>query len=749
MDQNLLLDCFSATLQVNYSIRQQAELQLRQLVSAPGFLGACLNIMSSDSRDINLAIKKAAAVYFKNQVVKFWANDTDNRIDDDEKPIIKERLLPVIISSDYHIKQQLIPVLRLLVSYDYPQKWPSLLEDTVLLLQQVPVDPSRDEEYAHLYTGLLALSEVSRKFRWVTNEDRSSQLDPIITNIFPHLLDLGNSIIQNPQGITEFTAEILKLILKIYKFVTYYDLPHPLQNRDSLIAWGSFHGSIMNMSPPYYVINSSASDQEKSLLQISKCYKWSIANIYRLFQRYASSNLSKKFHYNDFRQMFTEEYLPHLVPTLFSLIEMWCTKERWLCLSFLYYLLQFLSHCVSQDSTWVLVESSSRNLVAHLIFPLLCSSDYVLDLFENDPQEYIHLNYDIYDSDSPDTAALGLLVTLVDKRLKYILDPIIAFVVSQFNVLQQQEENLDVAKGKEGSLRIMGGISHYLTIPQSPYCEQMEPFLLSYVFPNLNSKFEFLRARTLEVILKFSDIEFKEGSSIAAIVQGMLGPFESTEEVSLPIYLEASLGIQAFIHIEDFRQVLSGRVVNVMGKLLELSNEIDNDALSMVMQECVENFSEQLQPFGIHLMRKLVEQFMRLAVELNEASKLDVDDFTGDYDDNTDKIRAAIGLLNTMITVLLSFETSQEVCRSNEETFSAAVEFVLGNRMDDFMTEVGELIENSTFLLRSISPCMWNALIFFMTVSKTASPLCTWRSSFNVYEITYYMVCLIFRTILN
>lgn len=78
MDANLLLECFSATLQSDQSVRHQAELQLRQLVLTPGFLGGCLDIISSNNPAVSLPIKKAAAVFFKNRVVKYW--EVKNRI---------------------------------------------------------------------------------------------------------------------------------------------------------------------------------------------------------------------------------------------------------------------------------------------------------------------------------------------------------------------------------------------------------------------------------------------------------------------------------------------------------------------------------------------------------------------------------------------------------------------------------------------------------------------------------------------
>lgn len=282
MDANVLLECFAGTLQANQGVRQQAELKLKELSVTPGFLGGCLDIIgSSNSNLIDPNVCKAAAVYFKNRIVRYWRpSERSNSapqgstgtvfIDNDEKPIIKERILQVIVSSDYHIKQQLIPVLRVLVSFEFPKNWPTLLNDTGSLLQQVPsaadpANPILDEvNYSQLYTGLLCFSEVCRNFRWVKNEDRELELDPIIQQVFPHLLNIGNSIVQHPNEITEFKAEIIKLILKIYKFVTYYDLPKVLQTREAVFSWGSSTGRLLTYLPHSMFCKRSTAQRRKS-----------------------------------------------------------------------------------------------------------------------------------------------------------------------------------------------------------------------------------------------------------------------------------------------------------------------------------------------------------------------------------------------------------------------------------------------------------------------------------------------------
>lgn len=696
MDANTLLQCFSGTLEASASIREGSELQLRHLSRQPGFLGASLDIIAAS--DVPHGIRKAAAVYFKNRILRFW-NNQDDAIDAGEKPIIKERLVPVLASVDHQTRHQLIPVLRVLVSADYNDQWPALISQTGELLQQL------DDTLA-LYTGVLCFSEIARSYRWVTNSERLAELDPLISQVFPHLLNVGNAILSSE--VSELTAEMLKLILKTYKFVTYYDLPKVLQTHEALVAWGQFHCSVTKMEPPSYVVADSMLELDRTQTQIAKCYKWSVANIERLFRRYALRDLSAKFKYDNFRAVFVLEFVPHLMSVYLSLIESWCTGSRWLGTTTLYHLLEFLSHCVTQKETWAIFLPYAENIVSHLIFPLLIPSEETLELFEVDPADYINLKMDNFDELEPDIAALGLLVTLASKRKKTTLEPIVSFSFTQLSTLLQLPDDLEVARKKDGAMRLIGGVSHLLTTEKSPYYSQMEKFLTELVFPNFSSKHEFLVARTLDVCAKFSDLTFHDPQAISTLYQGILQPFTTDSTTCMPILLQGSLAIQAYLHDGQFKQILSNIIVPTMSRLLQLSGEIDNEAVSVVMQECVENFSEQLQPFGVELMKNLVEQFIKLAQGLIEAADVDIDEFEGDYVDTGDKAMAALGLLNTMITVLLSFENSRDVCIKLEETFSPAIDIVLQNDLDDLLADIAELIENSIFLLRSVTPLMWS-----------------------------------------
>ncbi|KAK6201532.1 armadillo-type protein [Scheffersomyces amazonensis] len=722
MDPHLLLECFSATLQGNQEIRLHAETQLRDLTLQPGFLGACLDIISSeDSQQIPHGVKLATGVYFKNRIVRFWNENSPEqlRIDHDEKPYIRSRILSVLVKSDYNTKQQLIPALRTMIANDFI-KWNKLLSETGNLLQSIPSVVTKDEDLSSLYTGLLCFAEISRTFRWVENDSRSEKLYPMINLAFPHLLAVGNSLIScDNNNFTELMAECLKLILKIFKYVTYYDFPEPLRQPESFSHWLKFHQSVLNLPTPKY-IGDTLSEQEKSFFQISKCYKWSIANIFRIFTRYGYSNsLSKKFKYKEFQKYFGAEISSGLINYYFSIVEQLCNKTKWISSQAIYYLLELFAQCIINKQTWQFIKPYYDTLIRYFIYPILCPDDTSLELFDTDPHEYISIYFDINDEfDSPDIAALGFLVTLLHKRSQTTLETIVNMIYQELNELQQQEETLQVAKRKEGMLRIVANVAPYLINPATNDINQLQNFLSALVIPNLNSKYEFLCARTLDVLNNFSDISFTNLDPLI-IYQGIITNFN--EKDNLVIKFESALSIRAYLSHDQFKSILSTMIIPVMSKLLYLSNEIDNDAIAVVMQECVESFSEQLQPFGVELMTKIVEQLLRLVTEINEMNQNE--NYDEDDEDNnaqSDKIMAAIGLLNTMITVLLSFENSQETCLKLEEIFEPVIQYVLINKLDDFLSEIGELIENTTFLLRSISPAMWR--IFELLYSSFMEP---------------------------
>lgn len=732
MDSEILLGCFSGTLEADPNIRRQAEDELTRLATNPGFLKGCMDIHdfgSDQLQGIPLSYRIASAVYFKNKILKCWGiTDTSNanHIPIPEKHYIKSKLLVIITNNEYNIKQQFLSALKLIITIDYPHSWPELLEQTGIYFQltagtnnEFPLD---ENQLNKLYTGLVSLLEIVRKYRWLKNNEREAVLDPIIEQSFPYLLIVGNLLISKSEYLTEFSSEILKLILKIYKFATYYDLPIPLQQKHLIISWGQLHGDIINMNLPSYTANRN--ERDKDLLQISKALKWSLANLNRLLSRYITSSRV----YKEFKTIYCNEFLPYLIKNLIKIIELWCSHQKWLNLSALYNLIEILSNAIDIKCLWLLVKPLLETLIHYFIYPIIGLTDEKIELFDQDPHEYIQLSFNIFlhDFNSPDIAAIKFLNRLLESRKKYSFDLVVNFVYQELYALVQKQvdnngdDTLSDAIKKESLLRIIGSISPHLLYRKNKYYDEMEEFLMKLIVPNFSSNYKFVVARTFEIIGKFSDLEFKLEQNLNLVMYHILKNFRDNLEDNIIINLENALAIQSYLHIPQFKEHLSVIILPVMSRLLDISNEIDNDTISVVMQECVENFSEQLQPFGVELIYKLVESFMRIVTEMEETgagtatsdnNKLDsMLVGGGGGEDHNDKIIAAIGILNTIITVLLSYENKPVIIQELTHILIPMVKYVLNSKNDNYLSEIGEIIENLIYLNKSVTPELYEIL---------------------------------------
>lgn len=699
-----LLPLFKGTLVLDIQIRSTAETQLSALKSQPGFLEACVYIINSANSIPTKQDRIAAAVYFKNTINKLWPA----QILDEEKLFIKSNFVPILHFCDHNIKQQLLPTLRILILCELAS-WSEIFTHTKELLDAkfTPQDFFNDDALNGVYTGLLCISEVTRSFRWIKNDQRS-ELDTIIEEFFPNILHIGQILLSLLDQLTEFKAEILKLVLKCYKFVTYFDLPTPLQKPELVLEWGQFHGSLINMKLPDYVYNSRLLEQEKNLLQILKVLKWSLANINRMMSRYTTNKKSK---YEAFHTLFVNNFLPYLILNLIQIVDNWCQGMIWLNLLTLYFMIEILRNSLSSKALWLEIKPILPKLIENFFYPIIVLDDTKVDTFDTDPHEYINLTFSLFvdNTNAPDVAAVNFIKHLLDLRRKTSFPVIMNLIHENLVLLSDAQETLEVAKKKEALLRVIGAISsHLVNSHENVYYSQMEEMVLRLVLPNVNSQYKFLVARAYDTLGNFSDLSFTDEGNFNLVIYEILKNFHDNKEDNLVVCLENSLCIQSFLHNDQFKENLSVIILPVISKLLDLSNEVDNDAISVVIQECVENFSDQLQPFGVDLVYKLVDNFMRI---LNEQTADETQDNNEEPEPvDEDKIIAGIGILNTIVTVLLSFESNEIMIKELTKILTPMIKFILSHKNENYLSEVSEIIENLVFLNKQVSPDLLDLL---------------------------------------
>ena len=698
-----------STLSADATIRSQAETALKQAEQHPGFISALLDNLQSEQ---DPAIRLSTAVYLKNRISRGWMTDhtPHQPISEAERKPFRDRLLPVLATSPPLIRAQLIPILQTILQYDFPTKWVELMDITLQLMNT--------QDANQVYAGLQCLLAVCRTYRFRAGEERQN-LDKVVNVAFPTLLGIANKLVNE----TSLEAgEMLRISVKCYKHAVYYGLPVPLQSHQATVDWCTLFLTVISKKAPESAMLEDADDRERN--HWWKARKWSYANLNRLFVRYGNPSMlssQQEKEYGDFAKNFITNFAPEILKGYLGEIEKWVGGNYWLSKPSLSYTLIFLEECVKPKVMWDKLKPHMDSLIKHLIFPVMCLSDDDLELFEDNPADYLHRKLNYYEEVSaPDMAATNFLIALTKSRKQQTL-VIISYVndvVSRYEASPDDQKN---PREKDGALRMIGALASVILGKKSPIADQVEYFFVRHVFPEFRSPHGFLRARACDTMERFEQLDFKDQNNLIVIYQNIM---ESMADSALPVRVEASLALQPLIRHDAIRIAMQSNIPQIMHQLLQLMNEVDVDSLSNVMEDFVEVFAEQLTPFAVALSTNLRDTYLRIIREIlerNEARAAETGENSNDYLD--DKSIAALGVLQTIGTLILTLEATPDVLALLETILMPVITITLENKLYDLYNEVFEIIDSCTYASKAISDTMWQAFELMHKTFKDGAEL--------------------------
>ena len=427
--------------------------------------------------------------------------------------------------------------------------------------------------------------------------------------------------------------------------------------------------------------------------------------------------------YGDFPKTFITDFAPEILKGYLREIEKWVGGNYWLSKPSLSYTLIFLEECIKPKSMWEKLKPHMDSLIAHLLFPVLCQSDEDIELFTDDPPEYLHRKLNFYEEVSaPDMAASNFLIALTKSRKQQTF-VILSYVNQIVTKYESAPDDQKIPKEKEGALRMIGSLASVILGKKSPIADQVEYFFVRHVFPEFRSPHGFLRARACDTLEKFEQLDFKDPNNLMIIYRNVL---ESMADPELPVRVMAALALQPLIRHDVIRQAMQVNIPQVMHQLLKLANEVDVDSLSNVMEEFEEVFSEQLTPFAVALSEQLRDTYLRIIRELLERNESKAvtngeEPEYGEYLD--DKSIAALGVLQTIGTLILTLEASPDVLLHLETILMPVITITLENKLYDLYNEVFEIVDSCTFASKEISETMWQGFELMHKTFKDGAEL--------------------------
>lgn len=191
---------------------------------------------------------------------------------------------------------------------------------------------------------------------------------------------------------------------------------------------------------------------------------------------------------------------------------------------------------------------------------------------------------------------------------------------------------------------MIGSVAEVL-LKKKEWRDHLEQMLISHVFPEFSSQFGHMRARACWVLQSFGDIKFKNPEVLVRILQ--LATNALLTDTDLPVKVEAAIVLQVYLSAQDdAAKIIEPHIQPITMQLLFIIRETELDDLSSALQKIVQTFSEQLMPVAVEICKQLEVMFTQIIQD---------DDGADDRDET------AMGLLNTIETLLSVFEENAVV----------------------------------------------------------------------------------------
>lgn len=357
-----------------------------------------------------------------------------------------------------------------------------------------------------VFAGLQCLVTLCKVFRYKTKDSRDD-FDRVTAAAFPLILDIGTKLL----GETSVEAgEMTKLILKAYKHAIYSDMAEHLRDQTSIVAWCTLFIKVVEKEMPQDALGEDL--EERASHPWWKSKKWAYSNLNRLFVRYGNPTAisSGGDDYKEFANMFINNFAPEILKAYLQQVDHWVAKRSYLTKICLSYIVAFMDECIKPKSTWNHLRPHMENLVQHVLFPILCMTQDDLDLFKEDPTEYIHRKLNFFEeATSPDVAVTNFLNS-VAKHRRTTTFTVLNFVNEVVNKYENAPDNEKNHVEKEGALRMIGTLSDIILGKKSPIADKVEYFFVRHVFPEFSSPYGYLRARACNVLEKFAELKFHD-----------------------------------------------------------------------------------------------------------------------------------------------------------------------------------------------------------------------------------------------
>ncbi|XBW36559.1 hypothetical protein QEN19_002135 [Hanseniaspora menglaensis] len=725
-DINVIGTCFH-NISINNNIKHNEELLAKFKEAHFNKLISILYQLVNNSSN-NVTISLLASIYLKNTVQLNYKRliCTDQVLSN----FINEHTIASIVLNvnNNTIRNQLLEMIYTTLTYKTFKKYDdenayetSLIHKIIELLKS----SSSDENLSAIYlTYKLTSYERYSLRRSSSVKDFAAVYTGFTNELVPMIYSLLENNLQKLKSTNDaLTSDVTHHLLKIFHYISNFNDPAV-----NLFNENQFMIKFINIFFEFASLNNVNKSIEK----------WAISNYAKIVNRY--SKTSSLINEDIVNYSLTNIY-PLIIEKLFSLITnvLNGTKDA-LSVKTNYYLITIISRSAKIDSVWnKYVKHHFLQIADVYLIPLLMLNEELLDDFTADPQSFIN---NIYHNDAYDHDIISGMVNLLmnlkindPSTLKQICDLCLNKIQTFIN------SNLELKTDREfltheayvGVVSIMVPYLTKLGIFNSG-SDIENVFINQLILPVLNnnvilSSKPWFIARFLNC-LSFVEHEFEDLEVLSKLFERCYSLFIiDTEDLdeTLVIKVESLSCLRTLIvYNRKIHEHIKTYIPILVEKILIISNTLELEILSSILERIIEDFSAEIQPFAKQLAANLQQKFVKTLENSSEN--------TNDSDIENSEMYT-LSLLNAMSTLIMSMPTVDL-----SEFFLPCVSYIVNNSKIDFMTETLELYQVMILtrmnLTNEFNDDMWAVLSDILNTFDLYA-----MDYFQEYESTFETLC--------
>ncbi|KAJ3097931.1 hypothetical protein HDU97_004467 [Phlyctochytrium planicorne] len=649
-------ELFSALLHYDNNIRTQAERALESIDGNDGFLEAVLNVIRSPA--IDPMVKRSAIVYFKNRIRKAWTvydrmKDKVIPIGPHDREVVKRTIMPAMVETQLELKV-FGEALRCILSYDFPDSWPTFLDEALVLLNS--------NETAKLSVALIGLHGLARHVGYVARDEPLANLTLLVKTVFPTLLNIGKALFEHA---SPESFSLLRMVLKVYLAATRIVLIDELKELSQVVAWGTLFLNVVKHPGPQ---PAAGTDITKD--PVWKAKKRAYSSFYTLIKNYCGK---RKVQHKEFSDAFLERFTPEILNVYMEQMERYSQGEyftpvvRQLIINFIQYSIEF-------KTPWICLKPHLTAILKKFIFPQFYFTQEDAELWHSDPSEYIRRNEDpnpFEEICDPANAAQTFLIELLKCREKESFKTVLALTSEIFSSYKSSPPESRNYPEKYAAFKVMASLQLMLSKKTSPLYPQLEQFFIADVFPEFSNPHGYMRAIACVMVTSFRKIEFSLESQKFLFDKVLACLFDP--EYCVKVYAAGALG--TIVRFDAITESLRPEVPKIMQILLNLNSEIETDNITRVMEIFTEKFPKELAPFAVGLCK-----------ELNVALGNLLSDLPDDFMEREGPIEAAAGILSTVAGLVLSVESDRQIVSYLEEEMVPVMAEIFNSNLSEIIS---------------------------------------------------------------